>query len=244
MQECAIKSTERLFEEDAYATEGEAEVVDVTSRGIVLDRTLFYAESGGQPGDTDWITWNGGSGAGLRISDAQYLPGKVRIVHQVDGAVMPRQGQTIRFGIDWRRRYRHMCMHTCLHVLCGLINAPVTGCSIHAERGRLDFDLPESIYSREELDRVLQEEIANQRRVSHFWRTGAEVAEALKQVRTVKLPPATEERLRLVEIDGLDVQPCGGTHVRNTGELKGLHVAKIEKKSRHNRRITIRDYVG
>lgn len=244
MQACAIKSTERMFEEDAYVTEGEARVVEVTSRGIILDRTLFYAESGGQPGDTGWVRWESDSSEDPRISDSQYMPGKMRIVHQVDASAMPEEGQTVRFGIDWRRRYRHMRMHTCLHVLCGLIKAPVTGCSIHAERGRLDFDLPESLFNREELDSALQEEIANQRRVTHFWQTGAEAAEALKQVRTVKLPPATGERLRLTEIEGLDVQPCGGTHVRNTGELKGLHVAKVEKKSKHNRRITVRDFVG
>lgn len=239
MDQSVPPATDRLYETDAYATETTAQVLDVTSQGVVLDRTLFYAESGGQPGDHGMI--EAANGAQIPVSDTQYLPGRIRIAHTLAAGGPLQPGDSVRLAVDWDRRYRHMRMHTCLHVLCGLIDAPVTGCSIHVDRGRIDFDLPESLFTAEELEAWLQEEIRRDRPVRHYWRTGAEVAEALETVRTVKAPPATGERLRVVEIEDLDFQPCGGTHVRGTGELEGLHVTRMQKKSRHNRRVLIGD---
>lgn len=234
----AVTPTQRLFEDEPYRREAEAGVVAVLEQGVVLDRTIFYAESGGQPGDQGTLRL--ADGRELRVADTQYLPGKLRIVHHVDdpdGALAA--GQAVSMAIDWERRHRNMRMHTCLHVLCGLIDAPVTGCSIHADRGRVDFDLPESLFSREELDARLQAEIARNHAVSHRWASGNDTAEALAGVRTVKAAATGADRVRLIDIATLDSQPCGGTHVRSLGELRGLRIGRIQKKSRYNRRITV-----
>ncbi|WP_435103081.1 alanyl-tRNA editing protein [Arhodomonas sp. AD133] len=237
-QASPVTPTERLFEEDAYATEGRATVVEVHPQGIILDRTLFYAESGGQPGDTG--TLHLPDGRELAVRDTRYLPGKLRVVHVLDDPQAVSLGTELAFTVDWDRRYRHMRMHTCLHVLCGLVDAPVTGCSVNAARSRLDFDLPESVFTRETLDERLQAEIAADRPVRHSWHTGAEVAAALADARTVKAPAVSDDTaVRMIEIGGLDLQPCGGTHVRSTGELAGLRIGKIQKKSKHNRRISV-----
>ncbi len=230
--------TQRLFEDEPYRREAEATVVAITANGVVLDRTIFYAESGGQPGDQGTLRL--ADGRGLRVTDTRYLPGKMRIVHHLDDPeAAPAAGQPGSMAIDWELRHRHMRMHTCLHVLCGLVDAPVTGCSIHADRGRVDFDLPESLFSREELDARLQAEIERDHPVAHRWVSGDDTADALAGVRTVKAAATGGDRVRVIDIAALDSQPCGGTHVRSLGELRGLQIGRIQKKSRHNRRITV-----
>lgn len=233
----AVIPTERLFEEDSYRRTGTATVIECSERGLILDRTIFYAESGGQPGDHGFVQPE--AGAPIRIVDTRYLPGKLRILHVPETPVQVLPGTIVGLEIDWARRYAHMRMHTCLHVLCGLVDAPVTGCSIHAERGRLDFDLPESLFSRDELDERLRTTVAGGQSVSAEWRSGEELAEALTHARTEKAPPGVTDAVRLVRIPGVDVQPCGGTHVHSLTELGGMRVTKIQKKSRHARRIQV-----
>jgi len=236
----SIQATERLFEAEPYAREATARVLAVTDRGVVLDETIFYAESGGQPGDQGNMTTP--DGRDIPVTDTQYLPGKLRIGHCIDGPA-PEVGETVTLAIDWALRYRHMRMHTALHVLCGLMDAPVTGCAVHAERGRLDFDLPETTIDANRLDDRLQATIQADHAVAQEWRTGEEVASAMANRRSVKPPAPQTDRLRVVTVGDVDVQPCGGTHVERTGELAGLGVANIRKKSRHNRRVTVDERV-
>lgn len=226
--------TRRRFEQDAYRRDGQAQVVAVTERGIVLDETCFYAEGGGQPGDSG--TLQTAAGTSLRVTDTRYLPGRLRIGHQVADPGTLKAGDTVAFVIDWARRYRHMRMHTALHVLCALVDAPVTGCAIHAGRGRIDFDLPQSGLRREDLDAALQRVIGEDRPVHAREEDGARGGEY-----TRRTAPGEGDALRVVTIDGLDRQPCGGTHVRTTGELAGIRVARIHKKSRRARRVALID---
>lgn len=229
--------TDRLFEQDAYLTSGLAEVQEVTAEGIVLDRTIFYAESGGQVGDTGWLTPEAGDP--IRVWDSQYLPGKLRIVHKISGNPDIHPGTSVRLALDWHHRYDLMRVHTALHVLCGLVDAPVTGCSINPGHGRIDFDLPENPFTAAGLDTAFQDVIARDLPLQTHWFQPTEAQEALADVRTVKLPPMTGGPVRVVEINGLDRQPCGGTHVARTGELEGLVVSKMQKKSKKARRITV-----
>ncbi|MFB4203745.1 Alanine--tRNA ligase [wastewater metagenome] len=226
--------TRRRFEQNAYRRDGQARVVAVTERGIVLDETCFYAEGGGQPGDTGAL--HTATGATLWVTDTRYLPGRLRIGHQVPDPGGLQAGDTVTLAIDWPRRYRHMRMHTALHVLCALVDAPVTGCAIHAGRGRIDFDLPESGLRREDLDAALQRVIGDNRAVHAGEEDGARGGEY-----TLRAAPGEGETLRVVTIDGLDRQPCGGTHVRATGELAGIRIARIHKKSRRARRVVLID---
>lgn len=237
-----VMPTQRLFEADAYQTTARAEVVEVRDGGVILDRTVFYAESGGQPGDQGTIQTP--HGASLTITDTQYLPGKQRISHSVDGDVLAQPGDAVELAVDWPRRRRLMRMHTALHVLCGLVGAPVTGCAIHADRARIDFDLETSPFSKEDLDAWLQEAIVSDYTVSAGWYDVSELAALDAEPWSVKPPAAQDGSIRVVRIQGLDAQPCGGTHVAATGELTGIHVSRIQKKSRHNRRITILDSDG
>jgi misacylated tRNA(Ala) deacylase len=225
-----------LFENDAYRTTARARVIESSAKGLVLDQTIFYAESGGQPGDTGWVRT--ADGQAVRIVDTCYLPGKLRIVHIPERPVRLPPDEPVDLEIDWDRRYAHMRMHTCLHVFCGLVDAPVTGCSIHADRGRLDFDLPEATWSREVLEQHLREAIARDVPVTAEWYAGEEAARLIAARRTVKAPPATE-RIRLVRIGELDLQPCGGTHVSSLGELGDMRVKNLRKKSRHARRVCV-----
>lgn len=238
----AVTSTDRLFEADAYQTTARAEVVEVRDEGVVLSRTVFYAESGGQPGDQGTIRTS--EGVSLTVTDTQYLPGKQRISHTVDGESLPQPGDIVDLAVDWSRRRPIMRMHTGLHVLCGLVGAPVTGCGIHVDRARIDFDLETSPFSKEDLDARLQEAIAGDYPVSAGWYDVSELAALDAEPWSVKPPAAQDGSIRVVRIHGLDAQPCGGTHVATTGELAGLHVSRIQKKSRHNRRVTLLDSDG
>ncbi|WP_440997921.1 alanyl-tRNA editing protein [Arhodomonas sp. SL1] len=231
----AIVPTERLFETDAYATEGEAKVVAVTAGGVILDRTLFYAESGGQPGDTGRIT--AADGRRWRVTDTRYLPGRLRIIHELDEEGPELEpGDSVTLAIDPARRRRHMRMHTALHVLCGLVPAAVTGCAIHAGRGRIDFDLGERTLDREWLDERLNAVIAAGHPVRQEYRDGAR-----DSARTLRRPPGNGDAVRVVSIEGIDSQPCGGTHVASTAELDGIRVARVRKKNRRARRVELVD---
>lgn len=230
--------TELLFRDDAYATEFEAVVTAASPGRVVLDRTLFYPEGGGQPGDTGLLTLP--DGRELKITDARKgdEPGSVAHVLE-DAAPQLEPGLRLLGRIDWQRRHRLMRMHTCLHLLSAVIVAPVAGGAVGDGYGRLDFDLPESP-EREEVQARLNELIHRNAEVSFRWITDAELDAHPELVKTMSVqPPRGAGRVRLVQVEGIDLQPCGGTHVRNIGEIGEVLIAKVEKKGKQNRRVRL-----
>ena len=233
--------TELVFREDTYAKTCEARVIDVNERGgIILDRTNFYATSGGQPGDCGELEIEG---VGIcPIATTVYDPEK-RIVHVApEGAILPQPGAAVMCRLNWDIRYAHMRMHTALHLLCVLLKYPVTGGQIGAERGRLDFDAPDGgdAFDKEQLTFDLNLLIHAQSDVKERWITDDELAANPELVRTMSVkPPMGTGKIRLIEIEDCDLQPCGGTHVANTIEIGDVYIPKIEKKGRQNRRVRL-----
>jgi misacylated tRNA(Ala) deacylase len=234
-----------LFRDDAYRRDCEAKIAAHNERGgIVLDRTVFYATSGGQPGDTGRLVVPGGSI--IPIAATVYGEDKVGIVHVPAAASepLPAIGMPVLAEIAWERRHRHMRMHTALHLLCSLIPFPVTGGSIGADESRLDFDISEAgVVEKDDLTEKLAKLVAADHPVSFRWITDEELADNPQLVRTMSVkPPTGTGKVRLVAIgtDGaVDLQPCGGTHVRSTGEIGSVAVTRIEKKGRQNRRVRL-----
>jgi len=236
--------TEQIFRNDAYSHECPARVVAVNERGgIVLDRTVFYATSGGQPGDAGVLVLE--DGREIAIATTVYDADKTTIVHvPAEAGEAPPVGVRVTARLDWARRHRHMRVHTALHLLCSLVPFPVTGGQIAADGGRLDFDIadPEAV-KKDELTARINELIAADHRLSERWISDAEMEANPQLVRTMSVkPPMGAGRVRLVSIGeegSVDLQPCGGTHVRSTGEIGGVAVDKIENKGKQNRRIRI-----
>lgn len=227
--------TEFVFRDDSYLRSLQATVTEVTPEGgIVLDRTIFYAASGGQPGDT-------GTLGGLRIGATIHPDGdKTRIVHVPEGAVPLAPGQSVTAEIDWDRRYRLMRMHTALHLLSVVCPFPVTGGSVGEDKGRLDFDMPEVPENLPELEARLNAMVEADHPVTAEWITDEEMAANANLIKTMKVkPPMGQGRVRLIRIGDVDLQPCGGTHVRSTGEIGPLKLGKIEKKGAINRRVAL-----
>jgi misacylated tRNA(Ala) deacylase len=231
--------TDELFRQDAYLTSCEARVVAVDAHGIRLDRTVFYPEGGGQPGDTGRLVLAGG--ASLRIADTRKHPETGVPVHVPEqGAAVPAAGDAVTAEIDWDRRHRHMRMHTCLHLLCAIVTGAVTGGALSETKGRLDFDLPEIALDKEKLNAELNRLIREDHPVRPRWISDEDLAANPDLVRTMSVkPPTGTGKVRLLDIEGVDLQPCGGTHVARTGEIGAVQVGKIENKGRHNRRINI-----
>jgi len=231
--------TEELFREDAYAKECEATVSGVDERGIQLDRTVFYAAGGGQPGDTGNLRCD--DGRQVAITDTVKSTGSGLHLHvPAEGGPVLAAGDRVIAKIDWDRRFAHMRMHSALHLLCAVVEGGVTGGSIGAEKSRLDFDLPDTSLDKERIAADLNRLVAEDHSVDAQWITEEELAANPDLVRTMSVkPPLGLGRVRLMEIPGVDLQPCGGTHVRRTGEIGRLRVGKIENKGRHNRRINI-----
>jgi len=235
--------TERLYEQEAYLRECESTVTRVVDDGLVLDRTVFYALGGGQPGDRGELLLPNGSA--LEVLDTRKGEG-ADIVHLIDPrALADAGGQTLAGAgltarIDWARRHLHMRMHTCLHLLCAVVAAPVTGGNLTDQKGRLDFDLPEAGIDKQQLTGELNRLIAADIPTSLEWISEAELAAQPELVKTMSVaPPTGAGQIRLLNIADVDLQPCGGTHVQRTGEIGRVRVAKIEKKSRLNRRISV-----
>ncbi|TDJ34936.1 MAG: alanyl-tRNA editing protein [Gammaproteobacteria bacterium] len=231
---------EELYQTDPYLKTCEARVVSVDESGIVLDRTVFYAAGGGQPGDTGVLRLPGGES--IAVTDTRRDRESGEVMH-IPGPGAPgpgiEPGQTVTAVLDWDRRYRLMRMHSCLHLMCAVIDAGVTGGQVHDGRGRLDFDLQETL-DKEDVGTRLNQLIRQNRDRSFRWITDEELDAHPELVKTLSVqPPRGLGRVRLVEFDGLDIQPCGGTHVASTGEIGPIRVAKIEKKGRHNRRVTV-----
>lgn len=228
--------TEELFREDSYLRTCEAVVSAVDGNRVYLDRTVFYPTGGGQPGDTGVL--RSADGREYRVVDT--VKSDAGIAHVLDeDAATPETGDTVTAAIDWDRRYRLMRMHTCMHVLSYVVPLGVTGGSIRDGSARLDFDAPEPL-DKEEIDQRLNEVIRAGADVAKRWITDEEMAAKPELVKTLSVqPPRGTGRVRLIEIDGLDLQPCGGTHLNNIDEIGPVRVKKIEKKGKHNRRIIV-----
>ncbi len=231
--------TEELFREASYLEQATSRVVSAGDEGVRLEATIFYPRGGGQPGDRGRLKRR--DGGVLEVIDTVKDPESGDILHRLaEGSERPQPGETVTLEIDWARRHRLMRMHSCMHLLCAVIPAPVTGGSVRDDgSARLDFDLPDPP-DREQLEAALNELIAADRPVSASWISDAELDAQPELVRTMSVqPPRGSGRVRLIEIQGVDLQPCGGTHVARTGEIGPVRIRKIEKKGRQNRRITV-----
>jgi len=231
--------THKRFDDDAYLDHCGATVVAVSEAGIELDQTVCYARSGGQAGDTGTLTLT--DGRVVTLIDTLYADDRARILHvPAPDAPAVRVGDQGELRIDWARRHKLMRLHTCLHLLGSLIPVPVTGCSISPDSARIDFDLPESTLDKAQLTEQLNALIGAKTDVRIDRITPEQLAAQPDLVRTVgAAPPAGTSTIRIIEIPGVDRQPCGGTHVANIGEIGAVAVTKIEKKSRTNRRVVV-----
>ena len=234
--------TDKVYRADPYAARCESVVTGQGANGgLVLDRTVFYAAGGGQPGDSGRIKWGSVSAA---VADARgSRDSEIELILE-GGAAHPPAGTHVMQELNWDRRYRHMRIHTALHLLSVAVPLPVTSGAITAEKGRLDFDMPETIEDRERLENDLNRLAARNLPVSEDWITDEELEANPGLVKTMSVkPPMGTGRVRLVRIgEGatqIDLQPCGGTHVARTGEIGRIRLGKIEKKGRRNRRINI-----
>ncbi|NKB49793.1 MAG: alanyl-tRNA editing protein [Alphaproteobacteria bacterium] len=236
-------TTEPLFRSEPYTRTCEAQIVAVNDRGgIILDRTLFYPTGGGQPGDSGTLKL----ASGPEIAIATTVKGGPddgadAIVHvPAEGSATPAVGDQVTLEIDWARRHRHMRVHTCLHLLSAVLDFPVTGGQVGDSKGRLDFDIPEAGLDKDEIGAELNRLIAEDHPVAAEWISDAELAAQPELVKTMSVqPPTGAGQVRLIRVEGLDLQPCGGTHVARTGEIGPVTVTKIEKKGRQNRRVSI-----
>lgn len=238
--------SEQLFRADAYLRTTEAAVTAVGAVGIELDRTVFYPMGGGQPGDSGRL--RRADGSSVIIADTRKGAGAEQVLHiPAPDQAPPLVGERVVAEIDWPRRHRLMRMHTCLHLLCAVIPAGVTGGQVGEERSRLDFDIGELVLDKAEIEKKLNALIAADHSAIPRWISDDDLAAQPQLVRTMSVkPPAGQGRVRLLEIgpgagpDGpIDLQPCGGTHVRATGEIGPVTVEKIENKGKRNRRVVV-----
>jgi len=235
--------TEALFREDGYLAETEAEVVHVNERGgIILDRTVFYATSGGQPGDTGRLTLADGRAVDIAATITGETKDEIIHVPAADSGLKP--GDRVKLALDWERRLKLMRMHTACHLLTVVCPFPITGAAVAEDDSRVDFDIPDAGFTKEDVTAKLMELVRADHPVSTRWITDEELAANPTLVKSKNVrPPMGTGRIRLVLIgaDGsVDSQPCGGTHVKSTAEVGEIHIGKIEKKGRENRRFRIR----
>ncbi len=234
-------TTKLIFRDDWYARRTDATVIAITEQGgVVLDQTVFYANGGGQPGDAG--TLENTDGLKQVITSAIWIdPAKTVVAHVLqEPSHSPAVGDRVTIILDWPLRYNRMRMHTCLHLLSVAMPYPVTGGSVGDGEGRLDFDIPDSI-EKEDVNARLQSLLAQDAAVTDRWITDAELDANPALVKTMSVqPPRGSGRIRLVEIAGLDLQPCGGTHVRQTAEIGKIEVYQVEKKGKQNRRVRVR----
>ncbi len=233
--------TELLFRADAYLSSADCRVTGHTSEGaLIVDRSVFYPTGGGQPGDSGMLDWGGGR---MPIATTIKVEGGLALV-PAEALPMPPVGAPVRMVLDWTRRYRHMRVHTALHLLSVVIPLPVTGGQISADRGRLDFDMPDPPGDPAAIEGLLMGLIERDLAVTEDWITEAELAANPALVKTLSVrPPMGQGRIRLIRIgsgaDQIDLQPCGGTHVARTAEIGRIVIGKIENKGRQNRRVSI-----
>jgi misacylated tRNA(Ala) deacylase len=231
-------ATALLFREDPYLRRCETTVTAADERGIRLGATVFYPAGGGQPGDTGTLRFAGGE---VVIADTVKGDGPDEVIHvPAPGASLPAPGTAVIAEIDWERRHRHMRFHTCLHLLCAAVPYPVTGGRIAADKAHLDFDLQGAAVEKEAVEAKLNALVRAGHRVAPRWITDEELAASPELVRTMSVaPPVGQGRVRLLEVDGVDLQACGGTHVANTAEIGPVAVLKIRSEGKRNKRITI-----
>ncbi|HEY3180754.1 MAG TPA: alanyl-tRNA editing protein [Casimicrobiaceae bacterium] len=232
-------TTELLFRDDAYSKTATARVVAVHERGIELDRTIFYPQGGGQLGDAGVLLRE--NGEQIAIADTRKGDGIDSVLHMpVAAAPWPEVGETLTLEIDWERRYKLMRLHTALHVMSCVVVAPVTGGNIAPDKGRLDFDIDMSQLDAEKIERETNLLIARGVETETVWITDEELDARPELVKTMSVqPPRGAGRVRLLKIPGIDLQPCGGTHVKNIAEIGGIRVLKIRSEGRRNRRVEI-----
>jgi misacylated tRNA(Ala) deacylase len=232
-------TTELLFREDAYLCSATARVVAVTERGIELDRTVFYPQGGGQAGDTGRLVR--AQGEAVVIADTRKGDAPERVLHVPSPASPALQpGETVTLEIDWPRRYRLMRLHTALHLLSCVIPAPVTGGNIAPEKARLDFDIDFNQLNAERIEHETNALIAAGAATETVWITDAELDAQPELVKTMSVqPPRGAGRVRLLRIPGIDLQPCGGTHVADIAEIAGIRVLKVRSEGKHNKRVEI-----
>ena len=243
--------TQLLFRDDAYLRSTTARVMTVTETAprdgsapkpaVVLDQTVCYYESGGQPGDTGELSWSGGSAT---IIDTRRDRDSGAILHVLaEGAVLPAVGEGVTVTLDWPRRHLHMRYHTALHLICAALPGILaTGNAIDTTKARIDFDLSGVAFDRDATEARLNELIAGNHDVTTQWISDEEMAAQPELVRTMSVaPPTGAGRVRLLNIgNGVDLQPCGGTHVKNTREIGPVKIVKVENKGKQNRRLIIR----
>ena len=228
-----------LFNEDAYLRQAQAKVLRHDEAGLVLDSTLFYPLGGGQPGDTGALIL--GDGRRIPVIDTR-RDRETRAIVQVLGEDAPllAADTPVMLELDWNRRHRHMRMHTALHLLSAVIKAGVTGGNLTDQSGRLDFDTGEMKLDADAITAELQRLIAEDREVRVRRISSDELRAQPELIRTMSVsPPLDVPTVRLIEIDGTDLQPCGGTHVARTGEIGAIRVSKIESKGARNRRVVL-----
>jgi misacylated tRNA(Ala) deacylase len=231
--------SELLFRDDAYLKSATARVVAVTERGIELDRTIFYPLGGGQPGDTGVLVR--ASGDRIAIADTRKGEGIDGVVHiPVPDTPRLEVGEPVTLEIDWERRYALMRLHTALHVMSCVVVAPVSGGNIAPDRARLDFDIDMSLLVAERIEQGTNELIARAIDTETVWITDEELQARPELVKTMSVkPPSGAGRVRLLKIPGIDLQPCGGTHVRNIGEIGAIRVLRIRNEGKRNKRVEI-----
>jgi misacylated tRNA(Ala) deacylase len=228
---------EELFRQDAYIKESDATVTGVEERGVRLDRSIFYPTGGGQPGDTGLLRWQGGE---ARVVDTVKAEGGDVLHLLAPDAHRPEVGTKVHAWLDWERRYLHMRMHTALHVMSAVIKGNVTGGQVGADKSRLDFNLEGEVPTKEWVTEEVNKLIALDRPVTQQWVTDEELTSRPELVKTMSVrPPMGAGRVRLLSIEGVDLQACGGTHVARSGEIGRVDCIKIENKGKMNRRFII-----
>ena len=230
--------TKELFREDSYIKSCTTIVQSIDDRGVQFEQSIFYPLGGGQPGDTGSLITADGVTLGITDTTRDRATGEqFHAVNELDSLQV---GDNVELVLDWQRRHRIMRFHSCLHMLCACIEAPVTSGSIQVDRARLDFDLQEPI-DKDPITEKLNALILRNAPMSTSWISNAELAAQPEMVRTLSVQPPrnAEGTIRLVEFKGIDLQPCGGTHVASTGEIGPVRVKKIEKKGKRNRRIIV-----
>ena len=232
-------TTELLFRSDAYLKSAHAQVVAVHERGIELDRTIFYPMGGGQAGDSGALVR--ASGERIAIADTRKGEALDDVLHIAAPSMpQPEPGETLALEIDWQRRYALMRLHTALHVMSCVVVAPVTGGNITPDKARLDFDIDMSLLDAEKIERETNALIARAVETETVWITDEELDARPELVKTMSVqPPRGAGRVRLLRIPGIDLQPCGGTHVRNIAEIGAIRVLKIRSEGRRNKRVEI-----
>ena len=232
-------TTELLFRDDAYLQSATARVVSVGERGIELDRTLFYPVGGGQPGDTGRLVRN--NGETVAVVDTRKGETVDSVMHVLAPGSPPLEiGEAVTLNLDWRRRYALMRLHTALHVMSCVVIAPVTGGNIAPDKARLDFDIDMERLNAAHIETETNALIARGVQTETVWITDAELDARPELVKTMSVqPPRGAGRVRLLSIPGIDLQPCGGTHVLNIGEIGGIRVLRIKSEGKRNRRVEI-----